>query len=59
MQQVVKHYGNQINFICHMYPLPYHRNAFLATQAGLVIEALNGNSTWWEWYLLIPSIVIY
>jgi hypothetical protein len=32
-----------------MFPLPYHRNAFYATQAGLVVQNSLSPAAWWKW----------
>jgi len=33
INKVIAHYGNQLNFLMHTFPLPYHTNAFIANQA--------------------------
>jgi len=53
IQEVLKNYGSDLYFILHIFPLPYHRNAFFAAQGGLVVESLSNNSTWWQWLDLI------
>jgi len=55
IQQVVNAYlkNNSMYFICHIYPLPYHRNTFYTTQAGLVLEAATDVTTWFQWLDLL------
>jgi 2-hydroxychromene-2-carboxylate isomerase len=49
VQQVAQAYPNQVYVIVHMFPLPYHHNAFYATQAGLAIQAKTNASNWFKW----------
>jgi len=53
IQQVLNAYSSKMHLIIHIYPLPYHRNAFYATQAGLVIQDLKGEKAWFQWLDLI------
>ncbi len=53
IQQVISNYGSQMNFIVHMFPLPYHRNAFYATQAGLVIASAKGEASWFKYLNMV------
>lgn len=40
MQRVAEQYGrDRINVVVHIFPLPYHRNAFIAAQGGRVVRA--------------------
>eukprot|EP01118_Nematostelium_gracile_P008679 TRINITY_DN2876_c0_g1_i1.p1 TRINITY_DN2876_c0_g1~~TRINITY_DN2876_c0_g1_i1.p1 ORF type:complete len:220 (+),score=53.73 TRINITY_DN2876_c0_g1_i1:52-660(+) len=48
IKQVIQAYPN-IKFILHVFPLPYHRNAFYAAQAGLVIENSLGSDGFWKY----------
>jgi hypothetical protein len=49
LQQVTQAYPTQLQLIVHIFPLPYHRNAFFAAQSGLVIQSSLGDSAWWKW----------
>jgi len=49
MQQLFGYYGNNMRFVVHIFPLPYHHNAFKAAQAGLVIQDATDDATWWKW----------
>jgi 2-hydroxychromene-2-carboxylate isomerase len=53
MKQVIQHYGPTLNFYCHAFPLPYHRNAFLVAQAGLIVEKEKDEDAWFEWLELM------
>jgi len=53
MKQVLSYYGNKLDFYVHTFPLPYHRNAFYSTQAGLVVESAKGEDAWFQWLDLI------
>jgi len=53
MEQVLSTYGNDLYFIIHVLPLPYHRNSFFATQAGLVVQSSTSNQTWFDWLTLM------
>jgi len=51
LDALLQHYSTQrMNLIVHTFPLPYHRNAFLAHQANRVIDALSGDVAWWAFY---------
>jgi len=53
MQQVQAHYGpTKLRFVLHLFPLPYHHNAFFAAKAGVVIENL-AKGNFWKWLELI------
>ncbi len=53
IQQVISNYGSQMSFILHIFPLPYHRNAFYAAQAGLVIASAKGEASWFKYLDLV------
>eukprot|EP01098_Paradermamoeba_levis_P006149 TRINITY_DN2553_c0_g1_i1.p1 TRINITY_DN2553_c0_g1~~TRINITY_DN2553_c0_g1_i1.p1 ORF type:complete len:225 (+),score=50.15 TRINITY_DN2553_c0_g1_i1:108-782(+) len=54
VQQVLSHYGpEKVQLILHVFPLPYHRNAFLAAQAGEVVSGVIGVEMFWKWTNLI------
>jgi len=53
IQQVLAHYGSQMSLIIHMFPLPYHRNAFYSTQAGLVVQNAKGGAAWFKYLDLV------
>jgi len=43
INKVIAHYGNQLNFIMHTFPLPYHTNAFFANQGVHVVSKATMN----------------
>jgi protein-disulfide isomerase len=45
MKQLMAHYGENLRFIQHHLPLPYHRNAFDASQAA---EVAHEKGKFWE-----------
>lgn len=45
MKQLMAHYGDNLRFIQHHLPLPYHRNAFDASQAA---EVAHEKGKYWE-----------
>lgn len=45
ISSLLKSYSsNQVYFIFHPFPLPYHRNAFLATKAGYAVNHVHAGS---------------
>lgn len=49
IQQVLKYYGNNIRFYMHIFPLPYHHNAFYLQQGGLFVQSKTNSSNWWNY----------
>jgi len=45
INKVIAHYGNQLNFLMHTFPLPYHTNAFIANQGVHVVSKATMNLT--------------
>lgn len=45
LKQVLSHYGSRVNLVVHLLPLPYHDNAFVASRALHVVNALNTSAT--------------
>jgi len=43
INKVIDHYGPQLNFIMHTFPLPYHTNAFIANQGVHVVSQATKN----------------
>ncbi|CAM9486261.1 unnamed protein product [Choristocarpus tenellus] len=39
MMEVVGEYGDRVEFLFRLFPLPYHQNAFIAAQAAQVVYA--------------------
>jgi len=51
MDALLAYYGGtRLNLIVHSFPLPYHRNAFLAAQANRAIFQLGGEQAWWKFW---------
>jgi hypothetical protein len=48
VKRVLKKYEDSVHFILHLFPLPYHRNAFLAAQSLKVIAAFNSSAVF-DW----------
>jgi len=53
IKQVQAQYAKDLYFIMHIMPLPYHRNAFFAAQAGELIDSMISNASWWAWLELM------
>jgi len=53
IKQVFNAFPGQIHLIVHIFPLPYHRNAFYAAQGGLAIEDMKGEDAWFQWMELL------
>lgn len=53
--QVMSHYGlDKVNIIIHPYPLPYHRNGFMASWASYIVRSLrpeNGNKAQYDFIM--------
>jgi len=56
VDQVVVYYGNQLCYIVHVFPLPYHHNAFLAAQGGAAVSSQKGEPGWWSWYYYMYQV---
>jgi len=53
MQKVQAHYTtSKLRFVLHMFPLPYHHNAFYASKAAVVVELYSAGN-FWKWLNLI------
>jgi hypothetical protein len=42
--EVQEFYGDQMQFVMHTFPLPYHRNAFLVAQGANVVKNISGTT---------------
>lgn len=49
LTQLVAELGDSISFVAHVFPLPYHHNAFYAAQAGLFISQTVGQEAWFNY----------
>lgn len=45
MKSVVRAYGNNLHFIMHTFPLPYHTWGFMAAQGAHVVNQYNSSAT--------------
>ncbi|XP_028758705.1 uncharacterized protein LOC114717665 [Neltuma alba] len=52
LKQVITHYGSRVSLVVHLLPLPYHDNAFVASRALHIVNALNKSATFpmLEWF---------
>lgn len=57
VKQVAEHYGkDNLKLTVHMFPLPYHQQAFLTAIGAHVVEKFgNGNVTVYDWFETIYS----
>ena len=50
MTAVRAHYNSSLSFGLHVFPLPYHRNAFYAAQAARALKSLTqSDAAVWKW----------
>ncbi|XP_067664079.1 uncharacterized protein [Haliotis asinina] len=50
IRQVVDHYGpHVVQLRVHIFPLPYHRNAFMAGKGAFAVDKLTGGSRTFDW----------
>ncbi|OWF40973.1 uncharacterized protein LOC110463132 [Mizuhopecten yessoensis] len=48
--QVADHYGSQnVRLITHQFPLPYHRNSFLAAKGAQIVDVLSSGNQTYRW----------
>ncbi|GAV87694.1 Alba domain-containing protein/Thioredoxin_4 domain-containing protein [Cephalotus follicularis] len=54
LKQVIDHYGPRVWLTVHLLPLPYHDNAFAASRALHIVNALNTSATFrlLEWFFM-------
>ncbi|KAG7971603.1 hypothetical protein I3843_07G142800 [Carya illinoinensis] len=45
LKQAVQHYGPRVGLTVHLFPLPYHDNAFVASRALHIVNRLNTSAT--------------
>ncbi|CAA7044662.1 unnamed protein product [Microthlaspi erraticum] len=45
LKLAIDHYGSRVALSLHLIPLPYHDNAFVASRALHIVDALNANVT--------------
>lgn len=45
LKQALTHYGSRVSLVVHLLPLPYHDNAFAASRALHIVNALNRSAT--------------
>ncbi len=51
--QVVKEYGDKVQFVWRDYPLPFHKDAQPAAQAAREVFAQKGNKAFWAYHDLL------
>jgi len=51
--QVVKEYGDKVEIVWRDYPLPFHKDAQPAAQAGREVFAQKGNKAFWAYHDLL------
>ena len=51
--QVVKEYGDKVQFVWRDYPLPFHKDAQPAAQAAREVYAQKGNKAFWAYHDLL------
>ena len=51
--QVVKEYGNKVQFVWRDYPLPFHKDAQPAAQAAREVFAQKGDKAFWAYHDLL------
>ncbi|KAJ1421588.1 Thioredoxin-like fold [Sesbania bispinosa] len=52
LKHALHHYGSRVSLVVHLLPLPYHDNAFAASRALHIVNALNRSATFplLEWF---------
>eukprot|EP01102_Stenamoeba_stenopodia_P012519 TRINITY_DN396_c0_g1_i1.p1 TRINITY_DN396_c0_g1~~TRINITY_DN396_c0_g1_i1.p1 ORF type:complete len:247 (-),score=43.20 TRINITY_DN396_c0_g1_i1:100-840(-) len=60
IQDVLRQWGDSIWFRLHVFPLPYHHNAFLAAKAGAIVEQYNSDLFWpWVDMIFVNQTLFY
>ncbi|KAF7829536.1 uncharacterized protein G2W53_011869 [Senna tora] len=52
LKRALTYYGSRVSLVVHLLPLPYHDNAFVASRALHIVNALNSSATFptLEWF---------
>ncbi|MBX3248900.1 MAG: thioredoxin domain-containing protein [Myxococcales bacterium] len=53
LRQILDEYGNRVQIIWRNYPLPFHQNAHLASQAAMEAFRQGGNDKFWAYHDLL------
>jgi protein-disulfide isomerase len=48
LKEISKNYGNQVRFVWHDLPLPFHENAMTAARAGREAQRQRGDRAFWD-----------
>ncbi|GFP97734.1 hypothetical protein PHJA_001917500 [Phtheirospermum japonicum] len=46
LKKAIQQYGSRVKLVVHIFPLPYHDNAFVASRALHIVNELNNSATY-------------